>query len=38
VETVVTPLELAVNHLHSDRYSYRIQLEHATFPTACGPR
>jgi hypothetical protein len=28
----------AVNHFHPDRYSYRNQLEHATFPTARRPR
>lgn len=41
-ERELTPLELAVNRFHPDRYSYRIQLrtrlEHATFPTACGSR
>jgi DNA-binding GntR family transcriptional regulator len=41
-ERELTPLELAVNRFHPDRYSYRIQLrtrlEHATFHTACGPR
>ena len=41
-ERELTPLELAVNHFHPDRYSDRIQLrtrlEHATFPTACGSR
>jgi GntR family transcriptional regulator len=41
-ERELTPLELAVSHFHPDRYSYRIQprtrLEHATFPTARGPR
>ena len=41
-ERELTPLELAVNHFHPDRYSDRIQLrtrlEHATFPTARGPR
>ena len=37
-ERELTPLELAVNHFHPDRYSYRIRLEHATFPTARGPR
>jgi GntR family transcriptional regulator len=37
-ERELTPLELAVNHFHPDRYPYRIRLERATFPAACGPR
>ncbi len=36
----LTPLELAVNHFHPDRYSYRIQLrtrlDHPAAPPA-GP-
>jgi DNA-binding GntR family transcriptional regulator len=36
----LTPLELAVNHFHPDRYSYRIQLrtrlDHSATPLA-GP-
>jgi hypothetical protein len=37
----LTPLELAINHFHPDRYSYRIQLrtrlDHSAAPKG-GPR